>query len=204
MGDNDALKDKVQNLIDNENTRDSAISDMEKRIGDQIKEINKKIKNDNDDKNKQNLQKDLDLVQPFEKDIDSADPRPNLFKAGIKDANKHLKYLSNHELHQIKSYLEKDHKKVTKTIFDEPLGKILDNTINFLAKTSDIFQTKIYESELIQNIHSTDKTAMTRLKVYLVALLLMAKDDRNAIYMGLVMIFLSIIIYFIHIITFNE
>ena len=200
---NKELKKLKSDFINYQRNKDEAINSLERRIDKQITEINKTIHKNNKDDLDQNLQKDLDLVKPFEKEIDAGDPRPNLFRAGLKNPNKHLQNLSNHELHQIKSYLEVDHKNKSKTIMDERLGEILDNTINFLAKSPDSFETKYYEAELLLNVHGDDKTTLTRLKVYLVALSLFIRDDKNAIYVGLSMIFLSIIIFFINIITFK-
>ena len=197
------LKNLRKEFINYQREKDEAINSLERKIDSQINEINKNININEKDKFDQNLQKNLDLVQPFEKEIDAGDPRPNLFRAGLKNSNKHLHNLSNHELHQVKSYLEMDHKKNVKTIMDEPLGEILDNTINFLAKSPDSFETKYYEAELLLNVHGDDNTTMTKLKVYFVALALFIRDDKNAIYVGLSMIFLSIIIYFINIITFK-
>lgn len=197
------LKKLRTEFINYQRDKDEAINSLERRIDKQITEINKNLNINEKNEFDQNLQKDLDLVKPFEKEINAGDPRPNLFKAGLKNSNKYLQDLTNHELHQVKSYLEKDHKKTVKTIMDEPLGEILDNTVNFLAKSPDTFETKYYEAELLLDVHGDDKSTMTKLKVYLVALALFIRDDKNAIYVGLSMIFLSIIIYFINIITFK-
>ena len=193
------IENLKQQLITYQKEKDEAIDSLERNIDNQIKEINKKLKNPNDTKSDQNLDKDLDLVRPFEKDIDASDTRPSLFKG--KDIN--IQNLSNHELHKVKDYLEKDHRQTQKTIMDESLGEILDSTINFLAKSSDGLDTKYHEASLLLNVYSTDKTALTRLKVYITALALFIRDDKNAIYIGLILIFLSIIIYFINIITFK-
>ena len=190
-------------LIDYQKSKDDSFNRLQRNIDTQIKEINKKIKKSNKDDNKQNLEKDLSLVQPFEKDIEAGDPRPNIFEAGIKEKNIDIKNLSNHELHKIKNIMKIDHSKKQKTIMDLPLSEILDNTINFLSKFQDSFQTKYYEAELLLNVYSTDKTALTKLKVYITALALFVRDDMNSIYIGIIMVFLSIIIYFINIITFK-
>jgi tRNA U34 5-carboxymethylaminomethyl modifying GTPase MnmE/TrmE len=204
MSEKDLQKLKSE-FIDYQRKKNEEINDLERRIDVKIKGINKIDTNDIIDKDElyQNLQKSLDLVKPFEKEINPRDPRPNLFKPGLRDSNNHLKNLQNHDLHQIKSYLETDHQKQIKTIMDEPLGEILDNAINFLAKSPESFETKYYEAELLLNVYGTDTSTITRLKVYLVALALFIRDDKNAIYAGLSMIFLSIIIYFINIITFK-
>ena len=106
-------------------------------------------------------------------------------------------------MQQVKSYHDKDHKKKITTILDEPLGKILDHTINFLTYSFDSFSKKIYEAELMEDIHSTDKNTWNNLKVLALASILFIRDEQNIIYIGIIMVFLSLIIYFINIITFG-
>ena len=149
------------------------------------------------------VEKDLeyDLIQPYERDV-SAETRPQLSMAGLDGNNKHLSELSNHELHQMKSMHEKDHRKPVRTVLDEPLGEILDNCINFLAHSYDSIEKKKYEAELMENIHSGDKVGYyDKFKIYLITAILFFREDRNIIYIGFLMIFLSIIIYFTNIIT---
>ena len=143
---------------------------------------------------------DYDLTQPYERDI-SAETRPQLSNSSI-DKNKQLTHLSNHELHQVKNMHEKNHRKKIRTILDEPLGDILDNTINFLAKSMDSLESKRYEAELMENIHSGDKIGLyTKIKLNIITFILFFREDRNIIYIGFILIFLSIIIYFTNIIT---
>ena len=78
------------------------------------------------------VDEEIDHIQPYERDI-SMETRPQLNSAGLKEYNEHATHLSNHELHQIKGVHLKDNRKKIRTILDEPLGSILDNTINFLA-----------------------------------------------------------------------
>jgi len=144
---------------------------------------------------------DYDLIQPYERDV-SAETRPQLSMAGLDENNKHLTELSNHELHQMKSIHEKDHRKSIRTILDEPLGEILDNCINFLDHSYDSIEKKKYEAELMENIHSGDKIGYyDKFKIYLITIILFFREDRNIIYIGFLMILLSIIIYFTNIIT---
>ena len=167
---------------------------LEERLSNKIKNLEQIIQGSPD------LEEELDHIQPYNRDI-SAETRPQLSSAGLKEYNRHVTHLSNHELHQVKSIHEKDHRKPIRTILDEPLGVILDNTINFLVYSIDSFHTKIYEAELMEDIHGEDKGFYNTMKIYLIASVLFFKDDRNIIYIGILMIFLSIIIYFTNIIT---
>ena len=53
----------------------------------------------------------------------------------------------------------------------------------------------------MENIGSEDKGMYNTLKIYTVAMILFIRDKENILYIGCLMIFLSIIIYFISIIT---
>ena len=55
----------------------------------------------------------------------------------------------------------------------------------------------------MEDVHSTDKNTWNNLKVLTMATILFIRDEQNIIYIGIIMIFLSIIIYFINIITFG-
>ena len=101
----------------------------------------------------------------------------------------------------MKSLHEKDHRREVRTVLDEPLGDILDKTINFLVHSIDSYTEKIYEAELMSEVHSEDKGYYTRFRVHLMAMVLFVRDDKNILYIGFFMIFISIIIYFINIIT---
>jgi len=192
---------RVNDLVDRTKTdltaaRDEQFRSLEERMNSKIKKIEQIVGNAEYD------DEEIDLIQPYERDI-SAETRPQLSSAGLSESNKHLTHLSNHELQQVKSYHDKDHKKKITTILDEPLGKILDHTINFLTYSFDSFSKKIYEAELMEDIHSTDKNTWNNLKVLALASILFIRDEQNIIYIGIIMVFLSLIIYFINIITFG-
>ena len=134
------------------------------------------------------------------KDITS-DTRPQLSGAGLTSNNKHFRDLSNHELHQIKKIYERDHKKKLKTILDENLGEIMDKCINFLVYSFDGYQKAYYEAELMDNVYDEDKSLFQKIKTHLISIVLFIRDDQNILYIGILLVFLSIIIYFVNIIT---
>ena len=195
------LQTETQNRIE-ENTgirdrEDQEFMNLEKRLMGRIKNLEQMIQGNYQE------EEEYDLIRPYERDI-SSETRPQMSAAGLSQHNKHLSQLSNHELHQMKSMYEKDHKKETKTIFDESLANILDKTLNFLVYSIDNYTEKIYESELMNKVSSTDKDYSTRFKIHLMAMILFIKEDENIIYIGLLLVFLSIIIYFINIITTSQ
>jgi len=174
--------------------QDQDFVNLEKRLMDRIRNLEQMLKGDIVE------EEEYDLIRPYEIDR-SAETRPQMSGAGLSQHNKHSSQLSNHELHQMKSMHEKDHRQEIRTVLDEPLGDILDKTINFLVYSLDGYTKKIYEAELMEGVHSNDKGYYTRFKIHLIASILFIREDRNIIYIGFLMIFLSIIIYFINIIT---
>ena len=186
---------KIDRKLDRERrNRENEFRKLVNKLNTEITDLKQFIKNEN-----VQLFDDAELIQPYEENL-SLDNRPQLNKAGIQDHNQHLKHLSNHELHQIKSMKQIDHRNKIHTVLDEPVGQVLDKTINFLGYSFDDFYKKIYEAELMENIHG-EKTFYESIKVNLIAFLLFFRDKDNVLYIGITMVFLSIIIYFINIIT---
>lgn len=198
---NQNLQTETQNRIEENagirNREDQEFMNLEKRLMGRIKNLEQMINGTYVE------DEEYDLVRPYERDI-SSETRPQMSSSGLSQHNKHLSQLTNHELHQMKSLHEKDHKKPIKTIFDEQLGDILDKTLNFLVYSIDSYTEKVYESELMNKVNSTDKGYITRFKVHLMAIILFIREDENIIYIGLLLVFLSIIIYFINIITTSQ
>lgn len=181
----------VRNRGDQEFTR------LEERLMGRIKNLEQMVQSNMINKHSD---KDYDLVQPYD-ESGTIENRPQLTPAGLSDSNEHVTHLSNHELHQVKNIYEKDHRRKPITILDESLGDILDKTINFLVHSYENYTNKIYEAELMEDVQGYEKGYYKRFKVHLIAMILFIRDDRNIVYIGFLMIFLSIIIYFINIIT---
>ena len=143
---------------------------------------------------------DMDeLINSHLRDI-TAEQRPQMSSAGLEMYNKHFTNLTNHELHQIKKMKEQNKDKKNKTIMDESLGKIMYKCINFLTYSFDDYTKKIYEAEVI--LDKYDNQSFTDLiQIYTTASVLFIKDEENILYIGIILIFFSIIIYFINITT---
>jgi hypothetical protein len=193
---NSETTNRLEEVAGVRDRQDQDFSRMEERLMGRIKNLEQMIHGGTIE----GEDEDYDLVRPYDKDV-SAETRPQMSGAGLSQHNKHLSQLSNHELHQTKSLHEKDHRKEVRTVLDESLESILDKTINFLVHSIDSYTEKIYEAELMANIHSEDKGYYTRFRVHLMAMIIFIRDDQNILYIGFLMIFLSIIIYFINIIT---
>ena len=140
------------------------------------------------------------LIDSQMRDI-TAENRPQMSSAGLEVNNKHFKDLSNHELHQIKKIHQKEHSVKPKTILDESLGEIVDKCINFLTYSFDGYSKAYYKAELMEEVYDNDKTMYEKFKVFLLALVLFIRDDSNILYLGIILVFISIIIYFVNITT---
>jgi hypothetical protein len=139
------------------------------------------------------------LIDSHMRDV-TADPRPQMSSAGLSVNNKQFKDLSNHELHQIKKIHEKDHQTEHRTVLDEPLGEIMNKCINFLTFSFDGYTKALYEAEIMEDVYD-DKSTYESIKVHLIALTLFIRDDENILYIGILLVFLSIIIYLVNITT---
>jgi len=134
---------------------------------------------------------------------DQGDQRPQIShlknKFGDDKMNSLYRNLTNHELHLAKNLYTKDMRKESHTIMDENLGTILDKCINFVTYSIDDYNQKIDEAELIIDKYE-DKSIFEIFKTHMLAISLFIRDKDNIIYIGIVMIFLSIIIYLSNII----
>jgi hypothetical protein len=126
---------------------------------------------------------------------------PRIEGAGHEINNNHFRDLSNHELHQIKKIHEKDHSMKKKTILDEKLGDIMDKCIHFLLYSFEGYSKKYYEAEIMEDVFDSEKTTYDTIKVNLIASVLFIKEDENILYIGILLVFFSMIIYLLNITT---
>ena len=126
--------------------------------------------------------------------------RPQMSNAGLEINNKHFKDLSNHELHQIKKIHEKDHSLKPKTILDESMGDIMNKLVNFLTFSFDGYTKAYYEAEIMEDVYD-EKSIYQNIKVHLMAIILFMREDENIMYIGILLIMLSMIIYLVNITT---
>ena len=174
------------------------------------------LENENDDLRTQivELRQALQMNMPHHEEEDNMDilidshmrditdeNRPQMSSAGLEINNKHFKDLSNHELHQIKKTHEKDHKSKSKTILDENLGTIMDKCINFLTHSFNGYSKAFYKAEIMEDIYDEDKSTYELIKIHLIAITLFIRDDENILYIGILLVFISIIIYLVNITT---
>ena len=142
------------------------------------------------DQNNDNLEKETDSEGRLLNDSGS-----------INAMNDYLQDLTLHEYQKVNNILEKDHRQVKTTIMDESLGSIINNTINFLALSVDGMYQKYNEAEVMDETPIDKRNVITKIKLYLMAFILFIRDDKHVIYLGILCIIVSIIIYFFNITT---
>ena len=139
------------------------------------------------------------LVNDHMRDITSEN-RPQMSSAGLEINNKHFKDLSNHELHKIKKLHEKDHSQKPRTVLDESLGEIMNKLVNFLTFSFDGYSKAVYEAEVMEDVYD-DKSMYQSIKVHVIATVLFMRDDQNILYIGILLVFFSMILYLMNITT---
>ena len=140
------------------------------------------------------------LVNDHMRDITSEN-RPQMSSAGLSINNKHFRDLSNHELHKIKKMHMKDHSVKPRTVLDESLGDIMNKLVNFLTFSFDGYTKALYDAEVMEDVYDDDKSIYQSIKVHLIAIILFMRDDQNILYIGILLIFISMIMYLMNITT---
>jgi len=140
------------------------------------------------------------LVNDHMRDI-TRENRPQMSSAGLSINNKHFRDLSNHELHKIKKMHMKDHSVKPRTVLDESLGDIMNKLVNFLTFSFDGYTKALYDAEVMEDVYDDDKSMYQSIKVHLIAIILFMRDDQNILYIGILLIFISMIMYLMNITT---
>ena len=199
MSDQTELAQIRQELRDSQDSLEETIRRQNERINTDMVELRQalNVQYPHHDTDEDNM--DI-LVSGHLRDV-SREPRPQMSGAGLASSNKHFRDLTNHELHQIKKIHGEDHKQKPRTVLDEPLGEIMNKCVNFLTYSFDGYTKKLYEAELMEDIHDEDKSTYESIKIHLIAMMLFFRDDENVLYIGILLVFLSIIIYLVNITT---
>jgi hypothetical protein len=110
-----------------------------------------------------------------------------------------LNNLNNHELNQQNRIIDEHYNKTQETILDKPFGVVINNTINFFGNSFDTYYSKLIEAEFTQKLYNTDNSFLNTIQKHLIALSLFIRDDENIIYLGFIMVILSVLICFFNI-----
>ena len=129
-----------------------------------------------------------------QQDLQVSDNRPQI-SGTIDRFNKHL---TNSEISYINRIYHQDNKKKSRTIFEMNLGEIMENTSNFFNNFLMEYTNKIYDTELYYSDNNSDGPLET-LKIYIIAFVRYINESDNIIYFGIILILISLILYFLNI-----
>ena len=110
-----------------------------------------------------------------------------------------LSMLDNQELLKVNKIIDKHNDQKNKTILDKSFGEVINNTINFFGNSLDSYNEKLIEAEFTKNIYDTEYEYLNKLQKNLIAISLFIRDDDNIIYLGIIMMILSVLICFFNI-----
>jgi len=127
--------------------------------------------------------------------------RPQIAQPIVDRFNKHL---TNSEISSINRIYHQDNVKKKKTIFDLKLGTIMENTSNFFNVFLTEYQNKIYDTELYYTNKNAENNLFENLKIYIIAFVRYVTESDNIIYLGIILILISIILYFLNIINIKK
>lgn len=123
------------------------------------------------------------------------DPRPQM-SLDLKNAYN----LTLQEKFKIDNLVKEEYSKQKRTIMEEPLGEILDKTFNFYGNFLVEYKEKYDYADALLNVDVDELGKPSNfIIIHLTAISLMLRDSDNIIYIGILLIILSIIIYFFNI-----
>ena len=137
------------------------------------------------------------IQDPFNPNMGS-DRRPQVAEPVIDRFNKHL---TNSEIAYINKIYHQDNDKKKKTIMDLKLGEIMDNTANFFNDFLYEYTNKIYDTQLNYGTKGNEEDYVENFKIYIIAFVRYIIESNNIIYFGIILIIISIILYFLSIIN---
>jgi hypothetical protein len=97
---------------------------------------------------------------------------------------------------------QKHYESASTTILDTSVGTAMNRTLTFLTNSSETYLKKLYEADtLLGYVPDSALTTTQTISKHLVAVSLFCKDGETAIYLGILLIGLSLIIYFLSIVS---
>jgi hypothetical protein len=124
--------------------------------------------------------------------IGDTESRPGLI--GYEETNKSL--YSEIETESSKKILQEYEQTYNPTIFDLTLNDIIENTATMVGDFSNNYMLKIHEVTLESQLYGEDESFMNNFQKYIVAFMLYLGDKNNLLYFGIILVIISIILYF--------
>jgi hypothetical protein len=115
-----------------------------------------------------------------------------------------LDALNDVEYSKMNRILETEYNKKSTTILDRSLGDVLEGTVNFFSNSFNSYADKFLEAKFSKLLFQTDNEYLNGLQIHLIAISLFIRDDENVIYLGIIMIIISVLLCFINITRVNE
>ena len=110
-----------------------------------------------------------------------------------------LDALNRSEQMKMNRILVEEYNKKQKTILDQPLGDVLNNTVNFFGRSFELYEEKVLDAKVTRKLYETDDPYLNNLQIHMMAIGMFVRDEDNIIYLGIIMIILSILICFFNI-----
>lgn len=129
------------------------------------------------------------------------DPRPQTSGS----INKGLRDLNISEQQKINNIIMKETQKKNKTIMDEKLGDIIDNTFNFLGNFLQEYYEKVEEAKVRLDIEYGEQEDINKqILIYSMGFFLLIRDSKKLIYTGVFLVMLSFITSFFYLLKVND
>jgi|TARA_B110000285_G_scaffold149245_1_gene166580 hypothetical protein len=127
--------------------------------------------------------------------IGDTESRPGLI--GYEETNKSL--YSEIETETSKKILQEYEQTYNPTVFDLTLNDIIENTANMAGDFSNDYMLKIHEVNLESKLYGDEESVVKNFQKYIVAFMLYLGDKNNLLYFGIILVIISIILYFFNI-----
>ena len=115
--------------------------------------------------------------------------------------NDGLKYASKYESVVEEKILRDEKQKEKHTIANMTLNEIVENTIHMVANFGNDYKKHIYQVNQDFKLSGDPDNFLNVLKQYVLAFIMYISEKDNILYFGIILCFLSIIIYFFNIST---
>ena len=123
--------------------------------------------------------------------------RPSISLTRLDNSN----FFSDFESVTEEKILRDDKKKENYTIMNMTLNQIVENTVNLAASFSSEYKKHYYNVSSNYKLYNQKGTFITTIMHYLLAFINYLGDKDNILYVGIILCFISIIIYFFNIST---
>ena len=127
--------------------------------------------------------------------IGETDSRPGLI--GYEEQNKPL--YSEVEEETTRRIMQEYEQKKNETVLDLTLNQIIENTVEMVGDFSKDYMYQLHDVNLESQLYGEKEGLYTNFKKYIVAFMLYLGSKDNLLYFGIILVVLSIILYFFNI-----